>query len=371
MTALLPTSSNTFTPEPPRTISQPRGLIVLASALCVWLFTSPIMGTPFSLVLRFSYVLLAVLACELGSAYKQLKAARHGAEKALRTQEDRFQALVENSADGVILVSPDGTVLYSSPSAQRVLGYRSAELLGRDTMECIYPEDQEQVRTFLRKLSQRAGASVTTEFRCRQKGGAWRWIESTGTNLLEQPGIAAIVVNFRDIEARKRSEEQLRVLATTDPLTGLANYRRLIEDLDSELKRSDRTGRPFAMLLLDLDDLKRINDRFGHLVGSRALSRVAEVLRTHCRVIDTSARYGGDEFTIILPESDDAVARSVASRISQHLASDPEDPRISVSVGIAVYPNDGNTIELLLSAADRQLYEMKNVRHCTALQGAR
>lgn len=368
MTSLLPSSSQSLTLPPSKRLRWSHGVVVLASTLCVWRVASPIISTPFSFELSVSYTLLLLLAWELGNTYRRLGTVRRHAEIALRTQEKRFHALIGNSADGIILVSPQGGVIYASPSTQRVLGYCSEELLGKNTTECIYPEDRERVRDFLTKLSHRTGVCLTTEFRCRQKGGAWRWSEGTGTNLLEQPGVGAIVVNFRDIEARKKTEEQLRILAATDPLTGLANYRRLIENIDCELRRSDRTERPFALLLLDLDGLKQINDHFGHLVGSRALCRVAEVLRTHCRAMDTAARYGGDEFTVILPESDREEAQSVANRISQHLANDREHPPISVSIGIAVFPDDGNTIEHLLSAADQQLYKMKTVHCGTALQ---
>jgi diguanylate cyclase (GGDEF)-like protein len=153
--------------------------------------------------------------------------------------------------------------------------------------------------------------------------------------------------------------EQVRHLAVSDPLTGLANYRRLLDVLENETERTDRTGRPFAVLLLDLDGLKKINDRFGHLVGSRALCRLAAILRIHCRAIDTAARYGGDEFALVLPESLDPEAQRVANRIRIVMSEDEEKPRISASIGISIYRGDGVRIENLLSEADQDLYAEK------------
>jgi diguanylate cyclase (GGDEF)-like protein len=153
--------------------------------------------------------------------------------------------------------------------------------------------------------------------------------------------------------------DQVRQLAVTDPLTGLSNYRTLINVMESEIQRSRRTARPFAVLLLDLDGLKTINDLHGHLAGSRAICRLANVLRIHSRAMDTAARYGGDEFAVVLPEAGEEAAASVSRRICERLARDGEFPNISVSVGAAVFPRDGETIDALFSAADRALYGMK------------
>jgi diguanylate cyclase (GGDEF)-like protein len=156
--------------------------------------------------------------------------------------------------------------------------------------------------------------------------------------------------------------EQVHHLAVSDPLTGLANYRRLLDVLESETERTDRTGRPFSVLLLDLDGLKSINDGYGHLVGSRAICRLADILRVHCRAVDTAARYGGDEFALVLPESHEEEARRVANRIREVLANDDEPPRLSASIGISIYRGDGQRIEKLLSAADQDLYAEKAKR---------
>ena len=164
--------------------------------------------------------------------------------------------------------------------------------------------------------------------------------------------------------------EQVSHLAVSDPLTGLANYRRLLDVLETETERTNRNGRPFAVLLLDLDGLKKINDTHGHLVGSHALNRLAHILRIHCRAIDTAARYGGDEFALVLPETSHDEAERVANRIRAVLASDLEQPQLSTSIGIAIYNGHGERIEKLLSDADAQLYREKarrTRRHPTPL----
>jgi diguanylate cyclase (GGDEF)-like protein len=162
-----------------------------------------------------------------------------------------------------------------------------------------------------------------------------------------------------EVYEHKRADERVRRLVVTDPLTGLANYRQLLDVLDSEIKRYRRYKRSFTVLLLDLDGLKKINDTHGHLEGNRALCRLAKVLRAQCREVDTPARYGGDEFAVVFPETGSWQARQIVARIREFIASDGESPSISVGVGSAVFPEDGETIEKLLSAADRALYGMK------------
>jgi two-component system, cell cycle response regulator len=155
-------------------------------------------------------------------------------------------------------------------------------------------------------------------------------------------------------------------LAVTDPLTGLANYRRLIDSFDSELARSRRTGSSFSLMLLDLDGLKKINDVYGHAVGSRALYRVGHVLQTQCRNVDTAARYGGDEFAVILPETGVPDAKNLAHRVAKAVKEDPETPRLSISFGLAACPDDGDSFKEVLRIADGGLYFFKGQKFALA-----
>ncbi len=162
-----------------------------------------------------------------------------------------------------------------------------------------------------------------------------------------------------DITGRKKSEEEIRYQATHDGLTGLATYREFFDSLERELLRATRTQRPFALLLLDLDDLKGINDRLGHLAGNRALKRLARVLKENCRASDLAARFGGDEFAVLLIDSDAAMAEQVAGRITNCLREQSQAPLLSVSIGRAVYPQDACSARNLFEIADKRLYQSK------------
>jgi len=270
--------------------------------------------------------------------------------------EANFRALAEAIACAVF-ISQGERLHYVNHAAETITGYAREELLSMNFWDLVHPDCRELV---LNRGCARPGDAQQYEVKILTKNGDERWLDiSTAT--IEFDGMLAGLVSAFDLTERKYAEEKVELLAVTDPLTGLGNYRRLFEALDAEVKRTGRTGRPFAVLLLDLDQLKRINDRYGHLIGSQALCRLADVLRIDCRAIDTAARYGGDEFAVILPETTAAAARLVASRIRSRLATDSLHPPLSVSIGVAVYPQDGETIEALLRTADCELYGMKPV----------
>jgi diguanylate cyclase (GGDEF)-like protein/PAS domain S-box-containing protein len=166
-----------------------------------------------------------------------------------------------------------------------------------------------------------------------------------------------------DITDRKKTEEQTHFQARHDALTGLANYRAFMDRLDEEVRRAERGHHAFSVLLLDLDGLKRINDLHGHLAGNRALQRLAAVMNEHCRSTDLAVRYGGDEFALVMIDSDRGMAEQVAQRIESGLQSDQGNPPMSVSIGLGIYPEDGRTAAELIEAADQQLYKYKRTEN--------
>jgi len=267
--------------------------------------------------------------------------------KTLRENDASFHFLVETIATP-IFISRGERLYYVNHAAEVLTGYARKELLSMNFWDLIPPDSREPV-----ELASRCEVRILT------KNHKERWLDITATSI-DFDGERSRLISAFDLTERKRAESQARLLAITDPLTGLGNYRRLLDVLHAEIERSGRTGRPFAVLLLDLDGLKKINDCYGHLAGSRALCRLGDVLRLFCRAIDTAARYGGDEFAVCLPETAAATARLVASRIRNRLATDSEQPPLSASIGVAAYPQDGETIEALLETADRELYGMKS-----------
>ena len=255
-----------------------------------------------------------------------------------------------------IFISRDNGLHYVNRAAESITGYARDELLSMSFWDLVHPDSRELL---LNRESTSQRGTEQHEIKILAKSDKVRWLEITIATM-EFEGVLSTLVSAYDVTEHKKTEQQLQLLAVTDLLTGLGNYRRLVESVDAEIKRCKRTGRPFAVLLLDVDQLKKINDRYGHMIGSQALCRVSDALRVHCRAMDTAARYGGDEFGVILPETTVAAARLVASRIRNQLAVDSQQPRLSVSTGVAVYPRDGERIEALLRAADYELYEMKS-----------
>ena len=215
-------------------------------------------------------------------------------------EDERFRALVQNLADIITIHREDGTTIFESPSAARILGYGPNGLINRIPFDAIHPRDRPAVQAGFRALV--AGLSVTDpiEFRFRHAEGRWIHLEGVGTNLLHEAGIGGIVLTSRDITQRKLAEQRIRHVAHHDSLTGLPNRSLLRDRLTQALSRARARDELVAVLFANLDRFKAINDSLGHRGGDELLRQVAERLRGCVRDTDTVARFGGDEFVAVL-----------------------------------------------------------------------
>jgi diguanylate cyclase (GGDEF)-like protein/PAS domain S-box-containing protein len=293
---------------------------------------------------------------------KALRDERDRAQNGLRHSEARYRALAGNLSYGICRCDLDGKFLEVNEAMVKMLGYASrGELLGVNLASDLIQDPGKRAQLLGQPDQQ--GSVDPIEIEWKRKDGTTLKIRVSGQEVRgEQGELDAYEVITEDVTKQRQLEDHLRQQAARDPLTGLSNYRHLAEVLDMEIKRSERTGREFALLLFDLDGLKQINDHYGHLIGSHALCRVADVL-SFCRDIDTAARYGGDEFAVVLPETGAEAANHVAQRICDGIANDGMGPVLSVSIGVAVYPHDGERIETLLRTADVAMYSMKASKH--------
>ncbi|MGB6200557.1 MAG: diguanylate cyclase [Candidatus Acidiferrales bacterium] len=284
-------------------------------------------------------------------------------EQKLQNSEANYRALTGNLAFGICRCRMDGQFVDVNSRLVTMLGYSSkAELLKLNLAADIL-NDQSKRAQLLGEVDEN-GRIESLEGVWHKKNGVRLKVRLSGREIKSAEGTAdGYEIIVQDVTKQRELEENLRQQATRDPLTGLANYRYLLGVLDSEIRRFNRTGREFAVLLFDLDGLKQVNDRYGHLTGSEALCRLADVLAAGCRNLDTAARFGGDEFAVVLPETGREAAKSVALRLCAKLANDGRLPQLSVSAGVAIYPADGEAIETLLLAADKALYGDKSRVH--------
>lgn len=288
----------------------------------------------------------------------KLREERDQTEKKLGHSEARYRALVGSLAYGMCRCNGEGTFLDVNQALVTMLGYPCPEELLVVNLATDILGDPSKRAQLLGHSADQDGADPL-EIEWMRKDGTALKVRLSGREVTNEGEMEGYEIIVEDVTKQRKLEDYLRQQAAKDPLTGLANYSHLVETVDAEIKRSERTGREFALLFLDLDGLKQINDRFGHLVGSHALCRLADVLSICSRSIDTPARFGGDEFALVLPETGQVPANLVARRICDSLANDGREPKLSVSIGIAIYPRDGETIDSLLGAADIALYSMK------------
>ncbi len=288
---------------------------------------------------------------------------RKAMEEQLRQSEARYRQLVESSADAII-VHQSGFIVYANPSAVRLIGASDArELLGRNALDLVAPEYRQMVIERMKDVNVPGGRAPLVEEKFVRLDGTTVDVEVLATGTLYN-GVVATMVVARDITDRKRAEAQIRYLGQHDILTGLPNRALFADRLAQNIALAERHRSVFALLFLDLDHFKKINDSYGHRAGDAFLRQVVDRLRERVRAIDTVSRQGGDEFIILLndlahPEDAGTVARDICERLSTPFEVDGIRLHTSVSVGIAVFPKDGDSADALLRNADIAMYHAK------------
>ncbi|OGN91010.1 MAG: hypothetical protein A2Z70_04465 [Chloroflexi bacterium RBG_13_48_17] len=274
---------------------------------------------------------------------------------------DLAQALLRCAGTGIYIVQ-DGKFQYVNSLFQQMTGYSEGELLGQYPLNLVYPEDRETVREKAIE-SLKSGRSVPCEYRCVRKDGEVIWVLEKVTSA-EYKGKQATLGSFMDITERKELEQKLAEMATHDPLTGLPNRLLLSDRLAVGLAQAQRNNTRLAVMMLDLDRFKTVNDTFGHSAGDELLRAAGERLMSIVRKSDTVARMGGDEFVVLLPQ---IAKMEDAIRVSQKILGSIRKPfvlgayqiRVTTSIGIAIYPEDGEDVETLFKNADTAMYWAK------------
>jgi diguanylate cyclase (GGDEF)-like protein/PAS domain S-box-containing protein len=273
----------------------------------------------------------------------------------LRRQEERVRLLLEYSTDITSLIDHTGAMTYLTP-ATRMLGYEPAEMIGVRVLTLIHPDDLPALLPDLERLMATPGATYTYQARYRHATGSWRWLEVTSRNLTHEPSVGAVVSNARDVTDARELQDRLRHEATHDALTGLANRvlfgRRLAAAVTGGV----------ALLHIDLDGFKPINDTYGHHAGDVVLVRVAERLAAALPAGAVAARLGGDEFAVLLPGAGRGDADLVADRFLTALAEpiEVDGQRLRIGASVGVVAGTGGDPEALLREADEAMYRIKH-----------
>jgi diguanylate cyclase (GGDEF)-like protein/PAS domain S-box-containing protein len=301
---------------------------------------------------------LATIGAEFGVAFEDQRRF----EAAYR-DEARFRSLVQNSSESITVVDASGKIRYHSSAARRVFGDDPEQLLGTSWVDLVHPDDAARAKAFLADVAANPGTIATGEWR-RTSHIGWRHVEALATNLLSDPNVGGIIVNSRDITERKALEDQLTHQAFHDPLTGLANRALFHDRVSHALARSLRQDQPLAVLFLDLDNFKTVNDSLGHAAGDQLLVGIAARLATSLRSGDTIARLGGDEFAVLLEditgESDAAgVAHYVELALRAPFHLEGKDVLITASIGIALRGINSEAVDEVLRNADVAMYTAK------------
>ena len=282
----------------------------------------------------------------------------------LAEQEQWFRSLVQNSSDVVTVVDPRGVIRYQTPSVKRVFGYEPESLQGQLIDTLVPPGEASRLHDALRHAVAQPGSTTELEVKVRNQYGDWCDTESTITSLVDDPAVRGLVLNTRDTSERKRLEEQLSHQAFHDALTGLANRALFRDRVTHALESRSRDATDLAVLFLDLDGFKAVNDALGHSVGDELLVQAAQRLSASVRPGDTVARLGGDEFAVLLERIERAEEAVHTGQRLRDVLQDPfvlesREVLVRASTGIAVADSGLETADELLRNADLAMYRAK------------
>ena len=355
------------------TISLPFAAVLAGFALLLDLALSndPIAsGVQPLLGLVIGVVVLTALV--IGRQFASTKDAVRGlAESTARNNEARFQALVQHSSDVIMVLDPDGTIRYASPSMALVFGHDPAKLVASRIEALLHPEDVASSLQFLEELTRSTRAStggatpgvMKREWRIRHADGAWLTVDNVGTNLLNEPVIRGLVLNTRDVTEQSVIKQQYMHQAFHDPLTDLANRSLFLYQVGQALSRVQRQANAVTVLFLDLDNFKTVNDSLGHAAGDRLLVEAARRLATCVRESDLIARLGGDEFAVLVEDTGSvdevlAIAERIGVALSRPFVLGVKEVFVNASIGISRSSRGESTDELVRNA-DVAMYVAK------------
>ncbi|MGH8581912.1 MAG: diguanylate cyclase domain-containing protein [Gammaproteobacteria bacterium] len=271
--------------------------------------------------------------------------------------------LARHTPEVLLVVARDRTIAYASPQVTRLLGHDPSALLGCNVDRLVHPDDSAGLLAGLEAAEKNADTVTTGDVRFRTRDGQWLWTEHRSASALQDPAIQGWILQLRDASGRRAYEAKLVQQAMADPLTGLANRSLLLDHLSSALARRSRNQRPLALLYIDLDGFKAINERHGHLCGDQILAVAAERVQRCLREMDTAARLNGDEFAILLEDVKDRTEiLRVTARVLESLKEPIEFDGVAVNLGASIgiaEAEDRDTAKLLVERADFAMYRAK------------
>jgi diguanylate cyclase (GGDEF)-like protein/PAS domain S-box-containing protein len=300
--------------------------------------------------------------------YRDLVLEKDVINQKLEEIKQRWEFAIEGSGDGVWDWNIQTNQTFFSKRWKEMLGYDTHEILGNFAtwQSLIHKEDMPNVMKMLNEHLHKKTNEYKIELRMLCKDGTYKWILSRGLIVEFDPGGLPIrmVGTHTDISTRKQTEEMIWRQANFDSLTGLANRRMFFDRLKEEIKKANRTNTKFALMFVDLDGFKEVNDQFGHKAGDSLLIQVVQRVQGCIRECDTFSRLGGDEFTIIVTDTQksealDFVATKILDVINKPFQLGVNNATISASIGITIYPDKTNNIDSLISQADAAMYKAK------------